>query len=339
MNMYMRKSRLVVVCLYVLLYSSVQSQENKSIVFSALFYNVENLFDTIDNPLKNDNDFLPDSKKKWNTWKYYTKLTDISQVIVAAGQWHSPDIVGLCEVETAACLWDITHKTNLSRLQYSYIHYESPDNRGIDVGLLYNPATFSVLESYPICVSNDSLQLLTRHVLYVKGIMRTVSDTLHVFVCHFPSRMGGEAKSEHKRIHAARVVRKAIDSLYAAHSQVQHVLVMGDFNDSPQNSSISDFLQARAFTSNCPHCLVSVVDTTFPGTHYYKGEWSNLDQTMVSTALFNSYRVKQTIVREAFLTKSKKGSTQIQPYRTYNGQYYAGGNSDHLPVIIQFLEK
>lgn len=339
LNMCMRKNSVILFCVLLLVRFTVVSQENKPIQFSALFYNVENLFDTLDNPSKQDNDFLPQSKKKWNTWKYYTKLKDISQVIVAAGKWHSPDIVGLCEVETAACLWDLTHKTNLSRLEYSYIHYESPDNRGIDVALLYKPEKFSIVTSYPIRVSHDSLQLLTRDVLYVKGIMHATNDTLHVFVCHFPSRTGGEAKSEHKRIHAARVVRRAIDSIYLVHSYSANVLVMGDCNDSPQNISIAKILQARAYSTACPHCLVSVVDSTFPGTHYYKGEWSNLDQTIVSTQLYTTYVVKQTIVREAFLTKPVKGSTNVQPYRTYNGSYYAGGNSDHFPVVIEFFGK
>lgn len=314
------------------------SQESKKEVFSAMFYNVENLFDTIDTPLKQDSDFLPTSKRQWNTPKYYKKLRNISQVIMAAGEWHVPDIIGLCEVETATCLWDITHKTNLSRLEYSYIHYESPDKRGIDVALLYNTNTCKVLHSNPIRVSSDSIRLQTRDILYAKLLVRSSNDTIHVFICHFPSRMGGEAKSEPKRIHAARLLRAAIDSIFCINNSA-NIVVLGDFNDSPQNTSISKVLQAVAYTPGCSQCIVSVVDSSLAGTHYYKGEWSYLDQSMVSSHLYSMYTVTQTIVNHSFLFKTNQRSNTVQPYRTYNGTYYSGGYSDHLPIVLRLYSK
>ena len=339
MNIFMKLNNILVCLVLVFSISSVFSQESQKLVFSAMFYNVENLFDTTDNPMTQDNDFLPESKKQWNTPKYYVKLRNISRVIVAAGKWHVPDIIGLCEVETADCLWDLTHKTNLSRLEYSYIHYESLDNRGIDVALLYNPQTFTVLSSKPIRVCNETLNLKTRDILYVKGIVMSTQDTLHVFVCHFPSRMGGQAKSESKRVFAANVLRKAIDSVQSLYMNNAHILVMGDCNDGPQNRSISEVLHAGIYNKECSSCMVSVIDSTFSGTHLYKGEWNYLDQTIVSNYLYSSYILKQTIIRESFITQTTKNNSQIQPYRTYTGAYFTGGYSDHFPVLLQIFNK
>ena len=155
---------------------------SQEIDFLAMSYNVENLFDTIDNPIKNDNEFLPSSERNWNSYRYQKKLTDISKVIVAAGsEWHNPDVVGLCEVENDTCLRDLLNRTNLHKLHYNYIHYESEDQRGIDVALLYNEQTFTPLFHQPIRITFEDLSRKTRDVLYVKGFAKSINTLRKIF--------------------------------------------------------------------------------------------------------------------------------------------------------------
>lgn len=324
---------LIILCI-VGLFSLVTfgKQQKSDGPFSLLFYNVENLFDTIDDPTKNDNEFLPQSKKEWNTYKYYKKLTHISQVIFAASEWNMPDIIGLCEVENATCLFDLTHKTNLAHKEYSFVHYDSPDARGIDVALIYQPKTFKVLHSHAISLSNKDMRLRTRDILYVKGIVRNTLDTLHIFVCHFPSKLGGASKSEPKRIFAAQVLRTAIDSIYSTTPQ-PYIIAMGDFNDEHTSTPIVNTLNATHFDTTCHSCLVSVIDDTFPGSYNYRGTWSRLDQTILSREAYTAFAPTQTIVRPPFITKTNK--KDIIPYRTYNGPHYIGGYSDHFPIVLR----
>ena len=307
--------------------------------FSIMFYNVENLFDTIDDKSKDDNEFLPQSEKKWNTYRFYAKIKNISRVIAAAGEWHNPDIIGMCEIENSQCLWSLTHSTALSKFQYNSIHFDSRDSRGIDVGILYNPQTFkpSIKRRIPIYFPKDSLAT-TRDILYVKGTILKSLDTIHVFVCHFPSRRGGERKSEPKRIFVASVLKSKVDSINAAQKNAQ-IVIIGDFNDDPSNTSIKKTLGATVEPANCANCLTNVVDAEALGTHYYKGIWSTLDQTIISNTWFANYKVENTVVSHDFLFTQSKKSGDKSPYRTYAATRYIGGYSDHLPVIVKFYKK
>ncbi|MDR0941050.1 MAG: hypothetical protein LBM68_02360, partial [Bacteroidales bacterium] len=284
--------------------------------FSILFYNVENLFDTIDDPVKNDVDFLPSSPKQWNTFTYYNKLNNISKVIIASGAWHTPDIIGVAEVENKTCLIDLTRKTALSRKPYEVVHHNSPDRRGIDVALLYNPRTFIVLHSQPLSVFFDTSKVsTTRDVLYVKGCVKVNNDTLHLFVCHFPSRLGGKTATDAKRAAAAAVVRSAIDSIQAQNAEAR-IVIMGDFNDSPIDESIAKVLQTNTlYNDTCVQCLTNILDRHAAGTHSYKNEWSFLDQTIVSNAVVRNYSIQSTVQQHDFLLETNRKTGIKTPKR------------------------
>lgn len=303
--------------------------------FDILFYNVENLFDTIDNPQKNDEDFLPTSPRKWNTFAYYNKINNVSKVIIASGAWHTPDIVGIAEVEDRNCLFDLTHKTALARKNYEFVHYNSPDNRGIDVALLYNPQTFKVLQSQALSVVfNRTGMSPTRDVLYVKGCVIENNDSLHVFVCHFPSRLGGKTATDFKRATAAQVVRKTIDSIQTKNADAR-IVIMGDFNDSPKDESIAKVLNVNTiYNDTCVKCLTNILDQNSEGTHCYKQEWSFLDQTMVSNAVVRNYSIESRVQQHDFLLETNAKTGAKSPKRSFKGAFYTKGYSDHLPVLL-----
>jgi len=334
------KSKIFIACICFNLFclQIVKSQNSSSNpYFSIMFYNVENLYDTIDDIHTNDNEFLPSATKKWNSYKYYEKLKHITKVIMAAGKWHTPDIIGVSEVENSSCLWALTHHTNFSRLQYDFIHYDSPDKRGVDVALIYNPKTFIPLHKQAIPIHFENAPTVkTRDILYVKGLIAQNNDTLHVFVCHFPSRLGGQAKSESKRLFVAQVLRSKIDSIQSRNIQA-HIAVIGDFNDSPYNKSIQNILQATVQPQDCIQCLTNSIDTSSQGTHAYKGNWEYLDQSIVSNSLLQDYEITNTVVKPDFILKTESKSGEQIPYRTYIGYHYQGGYSDHLPIIVNFF--
>lgn len=306
--------------------------------FLFMSYNVENLFDTIDNPNKNDEEFLPTSKRNWNFYRYQRKITNLSKVIVAVSEnWHSPDLIGLCEIENDTCLKDLIQRTNLYKLHYKYIHYESEDPRGIDVAMLYNEETFVPLNHCSMRVIFDDSTRKTRDILYVKGINKSTKDTIHIFQCHFPSRRGGKDVSEKFRMTAASFVRMKIDSLFAENPFVK-IIVAGDFNDYPIDRSIVEGLQAQKEGSMCEQCLINLDDKTAEGTHKFQGEWGFLDQAMVSNGFVRDYEIHYTVFKNDFLLQTSEKSGETSPRRTYVGTFYKGGISDHLPIVVSFKE-
>lgn len=302
-----------------------------------MFYNVENLFDTVDDSTKNDNEFLPDGKKRWTKERYETKINYLYKTIVAAGEGQQPDIVGLCEIENNNCLKEICLYSPLLAYEYRFVHYESPDPRGIDVALLYNSKTFKVLQSKPIAVElSGKRKTHTRDILMVKGIILP-NDTVYIYVNHWPSRMMGEERSESKRIQVATILRKQIDTLIAQKPRA-NIIIMGDFNDTPQNTSITDVLQAGDCNKGAQLCNLSL-QYTFPGTYKYKGNWDVFDQIIVSQSLINLFRiVKADVVHPDFLLMNDDTYTGQMPFRTFNGVRYLCGFSDHLPVMLNLTK-
>ncbi len=305
------------------------------------FYNVENLFDTIDNKDKFDEEFTPQSKKKWNTERYYKKLNDLAKIVDAI---EYPAILGLCEVENKLVLEDFIGETSLRDHRYTFVHFESPDARGIDVALLYQRKLFTVLNKekitidFPKSIVGDK-PYSTRDILHVEGIFNN-RDTLHLYVNHFPSRRGGLEESEPKRIYVAQQLRKSVDQVFSNNNNA-NIIIMGDFNDETNNNSIMKTLNAKpvlhniAFTDlvNCS----AGADAEGKGTYNYRGNWNMLDQMIVSGNLFNKESKIQTgefgmFQEEWMMFKSDKyGWT---PNRTYGGPNYYGGYSDHLPVYL-----
>ena len=282
-------------------------------------YNLENLFDCQHDTLKNDYSFLPDGDHHWTYHKYQTKLDRIAQVVVNISGWESAALVGLCEVENARCLRDLCYR--LKRFHYQYVHYESEDERGIDVALLYDSTKVKVLDSRPLRV--DLNEDNTRDILYVKVLLHE-RDTMYAMVCHLPSRLGGGAATEWKRLQAKQVIQQQIDSIL--HQQPQaNIVVMGDMNDEAKND-----------LSGMSNQMVAL-EQVGQGTHRYQGVWSCLDQYYVSKELND--RVSVQIYSPEWLLEEDNKYLDYQPKRTFVGFRYHGGYSDHMPIVLTIDNK
>ena len=318
----------------------------EKIPFRVVSWNIENLFDTHHDSLKNDHEFLPDAIRHWNYGRYKKKLTDIARVITAFGEWNPPALVGLCEVENDTVLRDLTRRSPLKELDYRYVMTNSPDLRGIDVALLYQRDLFKLLSSRSVPISPFNQHRPTRDLLHVSGLLLT-GDTLDIFVCHLPSRSGGAKESEPYRLHAAHTLRTEVDSILNARLHPQ-VIIMGDFNDYPTNKSIRKILEAEAPSADAPsplklyHLLARKAKAKDFGSYKYRGKWGLLDHLIVSGNLLNQSgsfftneeKAKVCILPFLLIEDSKYGGKE--PFRTYKGMKYQGGISDHLPVYTDF---
>ncbi len=303
------------------------------------FYNVENLFDTDDDSLTQDEEFLPSGIRGWTPTRFWKKAGNIARVLAVL---QFPALVGMAEVENAACLSKLTRASPLKTAGYSYVHHDSPDPRGVDVGLLYNPYLFTVLFHCPLRISfPDNPAKKTRDVLYVSGILYGV-DTIHVYVGHFPSRLGGEKATESLRCHVAACVRAHIDSVLTC-SPAANVVVMGDFNDYPDSKSLQLLVQGRkgeTVSGVLSGGMVNLMDkskllkrSTVKGSHKYQADWGYLDQFVVSDSLAARISTVE-VCDKAFLLQPDKAWLGEKPFRTYNGMTWQGGYSDHLPIVL-----
>ncbi len=308
-----------------------QNQENK---FGILFYNTENLFDTYNDSLKLDDEFTPRGEKHWTYKKYLTKLNYIAQVIYESGGWNPPLLIGLCEVENEKVLNDLIWETGLNNLHYHAIHYESKDLRGIDVALLYNAQQFLPVESKPVVIPLGKDSRPTRDLLYVFGLMQD-SIPLHLFVAHFPSRYGGIKESEPKRFKASQVLNDTISNILK-HDPNSNIVVMGDFNDEPNDRSLKQLVENQ-YLLNSSLSLQSIHQ--LEGTHKHQFEWNTFDQFLVSKTLVegNKYLKSDSSIRVLdfdFLLEKDDKNAGLKPFRTYSGYRYLGGYSDHLPIWL-----
>ena len=295
--------------------------------FRILFWNTENLFDYKDDPKKNDNEFLPDATRRWTYFRYRDKLKNLAKGIIASGDEYVPDLVGLCEVENDSCLYDLTRRSPLKEAGYRYVMTDSPDQRGIDVALLYQRGSFKLLQHQSIRIPFKQVKKApTRDILHVVG--KVVSgDTLDVWVVHYPSRRGGKAKSEPYRLLVAEILKHAVDSVMLVR-QNPNVVIMGDFNDGPSSPVMKKLCSDGR--------LVNLMQGKKEGTYRYRGAWEILDQFLVS----ENVRTKNAeVLQHPFLLEEDEKYGGNKPFRTYNGMRYQGGFSDHLPIILdlQFL--
>lgn len=296
-------------------------------------YNVENLFDTRHDTLKNDTDFTPAGVKEWNETRLRTKIHNIMQVIAA--QEELPVLVGLCEVENDSILLRMT-TGRYSRLNYGFVHYESSDARGIDVALLYRKGVFAVDTSFAAKMGNAP-----REMLYVRGHLRDGS-IIHVMQVHAPSRRGGAIATTPLRRDAAFFVRWMADSILAT-DPTANILIMGDFNDTPADPALYDVLRTMPPNDN-PSCdslynLTWTLHDKGYGTYFFQGGWNMLDHIIVSGAMLNGLSgiklpPSATIYSPEWL-KDKEG----HPRRTYLGDFYQGGISDHFPLTVSTSDK
>ena len=308
-----------------------------SIAYNIAFYNIENLFDIENNPLTNDDDFLPTSAKRWTPKRYQKKLLKLGTVISKIGEEDraiAPVIVGLAEVENSNVLSDLVKSKNLINEDYSYIHYDSPDERGIDVALLYKSDIFKVENSEPFTVylQNElGEQDYTRDILLVQGKLN--NENLNIIVNHWSSRREGEKETEFKRIAGANVVNSIIKKLKKEDSNAK-TIVMGDFNDNPNNDSIA--LMEKESNLYNPF---KTVWSREKGSLSYNFQWNLFDQILFSTNFFDVKNstlsfASADVFNSKFLAQSH-GKYKGQPFRTFVGKKFKGGYSDHFPVYIQ----
>ena len=295
--------------------------------FTLVELNCENLFDCKHDSLKQDTEWLPDGQRHWSPVRYWRKLNHIGQEILSCQEEGLPDLVALVEVENDSCLHDLTRRSLLKNAGYEYLMTESPDVRGIDVALLYQPFSFR-----PICYDYLDVEPLegmrpTRDILYVQG--ETISgDTLHVFVVHAPSRFGGEKATRPNRL---LVMERLVGAIRLLPADAK-VIVAGDFNDYADSPSLL-FLEEQGLHN----VTKSAVGTHgAQGTYRYDGRWESIDHILVSPALFGF--AKQVYINDApFLLEEDKKYGGVKPFRTYNGMRYQRGFSDHLPLVVRFL--
>ncbi|MFW5805373.1 MAG: endonuclease/exonuclease/phosphatase family protein [Bacteroidales bacterium] len=345
----MKKNFLFFIVLLLALKLVAQDNDNKQNAGTMMFYNVENLFDTEDDPKKKDDAFTPQGDRYWSGYRYSRKLFQIYQVITAVGGWNAPDVVGICEIENRKVLKDMINKTPLFNAGYKIIHYESPDARGIDVGMLYREEYFRPIRDYPVPVTFPGKQRATRDILFVQGEIRT-GDTVNIFVNHWPSRWGGQMETEPKRVQAAKVLRKHVDSIFAAVNN-PNIIIMGDLNDYPENRSLTKTLRAENSGYDKPesgklyNLAYYLQEEKGMGSHKYQGEWGVLDQIIVSgdlldeTSTLYSGLDNVSVFNADFLLEKDEKNTGEQPYRTYIGFKYHGGYSDHLPVYLKLFRQ
>jgi endonuclease/exonuclease/phosphatase family metal-dependent hydrolase len=307
-----------------------------------VFYNVENLFDTLDSDL-DDDEFLPGSERRWNTYKYTTKLNNISKVLISCSNKDAPDIIGLCEVENKNVLIDLCSETILGEVGYRTLFAQSHDSRGIGVALLYK-STFELVGSeiiYPHGSNDDTLD--TRSVLYAE--LADSFDTLRLFVSHWPSRRGGVSATDKLRQEIAELIGTSVRKLRESGAGKGNIVVMGDLNANPGDEAIAAYLTCER-NGSCPGRLNNI--STYrgkkvEGSYKYQGRWNMFDQVLIDSSLLmpgNAYSYKKGSFRvlenDNILVDDLKYRGK-KPGSTWSGPAYNGLYSDHLPVYFDLI--
>ena len=274
-------------------------------------YNVENLFYPERDSLNPDTIFTPNGERRWSYTRYYRKEENIARVLTNIGEWEGVDIVGLQEVESAMCVKRLCY--TMRRNEYDFVHYDSSDKRGIDVALIYKKARIDTIATKAIRVELG--ELTTRDILYVCARVDK-RDTLHLFVCHMPSQLGGASETDWKRNAAKGTLQQVVDSILTAQPQA-NIIVMGDMNSAPKED-----------ISGLRNKMVGM-----KGTHKYQGQWTCLDQFYVSSSLDSISSAR--IYDAAWIQEQDEKYLGLRPKRTYNGFHYQNGFSDHLPIVLE----
>ncbi len=343
----MKKILYLSVLLVSSLFTVAQKKEYKTAVIS--FYNLENLYDTVNNPITNDEEFLTTGVRNYNTPVYMDKINKLATVISQIGKEvnaDGPAILGVAEVENDTVLNDLVHHVLLEKRNYRIVHYDSKDIRGVDVGLLYNPKYFTVDASDKLFVqlpggSKDAY--FTRDILWVKG--KLDGETVHVYVNHWPSRSGGEKRTDPARQAAAAVCKHHIDSIAQLEPNAK-VIIMGDLNDDPINASVADVLGAKGKQKDVrPGGFFNPWTELYKkgiGTLAYQDAWGLFDQIIISQPFLDKeqngfFFYQQHIFQREFMVENK-GRYKGYPMRTWDGNSYRGGYSDHFPTYLVFLK-
>ncbi len=322
---------------YMLIFPVPMQGQEKTTYARVAFYNTENFFDATPDTTINYSEFNPDGNRHWTKQRYQQKLQHIYKVIAALGQWKGLAIMGFSEIENRHVLYDLTRNTPLHLFHYKIIHFDSPDKRGIDVGMIYQPALFKPLfsKAIPVTNPNDSL-FTTRDILYVKGLL--MNDTLHLFINHWPSRYSGLLNTQSKRLLAARRLKVYIDSICKRQPNAD-ILVIGDMNENPDDQAV------QSLTHGDKPCILTAlmahpVFGLAKGSIKSRGQWALFDQMLVNKSFTKNQgplyvQGKSFYIFDArFLLEEDVKNMGLKPNRSFVGFKYHGGFSDHLPVYV-----
>ena len=334
--------------LFALLFSFFSNAQENQVSYKIAcvgFYNLENLFDYSDDPAINDEEYMPDGAKAWDSTKYASKIANMSKVVSEIGTKWTPDgaaVLGVCEVENKGVIEDLISSPKLKDRDYKIVHYDSPDRRGVDVGLIYQEKYFKYKHSdkYPLYFTDDEgKKHHTRDQLVVTGEMD--GEDVSIIVCHWPSRWGGQKASEPRRIAAGKVSRVIIDSLFAADPNAK-IILMGDLNDDPVNVSLTEYVRAKGKKKKLKKG--DMYNTMWDhykngnGTLAYRGAWNLFDQIVISQPFLSDdaskYILHEAVVFSRDYMIQKEGAYAGYPLRTHAGGVWTNGYSDHFPSYI-----
>ncbi len=332
-----------------LLYASICIQAQKEYKVACIaFYNVENLFDTYDDPDIRDEEYLPDGDRAWTQKRYEEKIGNMAYVISQLGTDKSKSgasVIGLCEIENKYVLEDLVKHKYLKERNYEIVHHDSPDRRGIDVAFLYNPKQFELTDtaSFELLLMDGEERKYTRDILMASGNLD--GEKMHFIVNHWPSRRGGQQRSAPNRNKAAQLCKSVVDSLMTIDKDSK-VIIMGDLNDNPDNKSVTSHLMARGKVKDVPVSgLFNPMMDMYSrgvGSNAYRDTWSLFDQMMLSEAYLDrnqeGYFYYQTKIFDKRFLKQKSGRFKGYPFRTFSFNDYQAGYSDHFPVLVYLLK-
>ncbi len=347
------KNKISLLIVLFISFTPIFSQEKKAYKVNTIaFYNLENLFDTENDPLTYDDDRTPDGKDHWTEEIYQDKLKNMAKVMAEIGadvSGNTPTIIGVCETENRKVLEDLVNQETLVEEDYGIIQFDSPDRRGIDVALLYKkklftPTHYKAKELLIYDDNDKSKRVFTRDQLVVSGMLD--GEKIHLIVNHWPSRSGGEKRSRSKRIKAAKLNRQIIDSIFSDEPYAK-IITMGDFNDDPTSPSVKDHLNAQRESNGMQmrelfNPMEDLAKQGY-GSLAYRDSWNLFDQIIISTELtkkdFSSYRFyKAGIYNKTYLVNAH-GRYKGYPYRSFASGSYTGGYSDHFPVYIYLVKE
>ena len=347
------KNKISLLIVLFISFTPIFSQEKKAYKVNTIaFYNLENLFDTENDPLTYDDDRTPDGKDHWTEEIYQDKLKNMAKVMAEIGadvSGNTPTIIGVCETENRKVLEDLVNQETLVEQDYGIIQFDSPDRRGIDVALLYKkklftPTNYKAKELLIYDDNDKSKRVFTRDQLVVSGMLD--GEKIHLIVNHWPSRSGGEKRSRSKRIKAAKLNRQIIDSIFSDEPYAK-IITMGDFNDDPTSPSVKDYLNAQRESNGMQmrelfNPMEDLAKQGY-GSLAYRDSWNLFDQIIISTELtkkdFSSYRFyKAGIYNKTYLVNAH-GRYKGYPYRSFASGSYTGGYSDHFPVYIYLVKE
>jgi len=345
--MYMKRNILLFILLTISGLTFAQKKNYRASLIG--FYNLENYYDTINNPNVDDEEFLPNSARHYDSHVYLDKIERLSDVVSQMGTEISPDglaLLGVAEIENDTVLTDLANSKKLKSRKWKFVHYDSPDKRGVDVALFYNPVYFTVLYSEPLFVQlpgGSKESFFTRDILYVKGILD--GDTIHVFVNHWPSRSGGEERSIPARAAAAGRAKRTMDSILVL-NPASKIVLMGDLNDDPVSPSLTKIIGSKGNMEDVKlngmyNPWVDMYKKGI-GTTPYQDAWSLFDQVVISGGWLSKeqpgYHYSRAVIFNKEFIIQKTGKYRGYSKRTWDGNTYNYGYSDHFPVYLLMLK-